>query len=380
MMIRNNVKKTRLWQWFVFVIPLILAAFFFSIKVINNNFTIAESNFFSILPLIFYVLAALSAGWLAIVLINSKNKICFLIWLTWFSLLLLLTNSAIHLNENVNHLSAIIFVEAESYKGSVHCVDEYSQFIFILMTLISFYGAVSAFFIPETDKQICLNFLLRPSWYLTSYFFLSFLLLMLRFFIPGIQNLFSFLLVQIIFSLGSLMYISISVRKCQKCQDNVNEFQVTVLFQQLAPPLIATTLLLCLIVIFIIKPFQIDEDYSLAYNELGIAYLNNKMYKEAENIYRNALKIKPDYYSAYFGLAFVYEGQNKLDHAINSLEKALKLIPDSIEALNKLGFLYAKKGMILEAIREFEKVLDIDPDEINAIKNIAFAKKLLKQK
>jgi len=379
-MIKNCLKKnTCLWQWFIFCIPKILIAYFLFCKINRLEDSITENYVISTLPFICYCLSLCLAGWLIIIFIKHQSKTGVFICMMWIGCLLVFMGKTFDLYPYPDNLSAYIYIEADNTKTAAGVLDKIH---FMIMVFISFYCTFSAFFDHHAgiDRKNCLHTLLRPSWYLSSFFLFSFLLLMLGFIHPVISNDISLHMIQLLFSLGIFFYTAIALFQCQRCQHNIIEIPVTTVLYQFARPLTATGLICCFIAVFMMKPFEIDIDYFRAYNDLGIAYLNHNKYEKAEHAFNKALKVKPDCYYAYFGLAFVYEGQNKLDQAITSLKKSISIFPGYLEARNKLGFVYTKKGMISQAIQAFEKVLEIDPDEINAIKNIAVAKKLLKQK
>ena len=143
-----------------------------------------------------------------------------------------------------------------------------------------------------------------------------------------------------------------------------------------------------------LQPKNID-----IYKSLGIVYLQQKKYKEAENIYslilglsntdaeshfylgtvyyelhnkeksekelKKALELKPDYDEAlnYLGYCYVEDNKN-LDQAEVMIKKALGIKPDSGAYVDSLGWLYFKRGKIKEALKELERAAKLleDPE------------------
>jgi len=99
------------------------------------------------------------------------------------------------------------------------------------------------------------------------------------------------------------------------------------------------------------------------YKTLGAVYLQQKKFKEAENIYRLILDLSPNDAEAYFYLGNIYEELKNRNAAISELKKSVELNPDYHEALNYLGYLYVEENQNLEAAEiMIKKALEIEPD------------------
>lgn len=112
-----------------------------------------------------------------------------------------------------------------------------------------------------------------------------------------------------------------------------------------------------------------DTDFD-AHLNLGIAYLNQKKYPEAEPelvtaAYLNRTAVRPHYY---IGLLYVMKGD--LDVAQKAFEKAIELNGGKgLPAIHKyLGRIYMKKDMEKEALRELETYLKLAPHAQDADK------------
>jgi len=99
------------------------------------------------------------------------------------------------------------------------------------------------------------------------------------------------------------------------------------------------------------------------YKTLGVVYLEQKKFKEAEDTYRLILNLSPDDAEAYFYLANIYDESKDKSAAIEELKKSLALKPDYHQALNYLGYLYAEENRNLDQAEiMIKKALQIEPD------------------
>jgi tetratricopeptide (TPR) repeat protein len=100
------------------------------------------------------------------------------------------------------------------------------------------------------------------------------------------------------------------------------------------------------------KAIGLAPYYFKAYSNLGVAYKNAGLFKEAENIFNQALKIKPKSAVVFNNLGNVYTSINKLDQAQFCYERALVLYPGYANALYNLSQVLYFKG-------ETKKALDL---------------------
>jgi Tfp pilus assembly protein PilF len=99
------------------------------------------------------------------------------------------------------------------------------------------------------------------------------------------------------------------------------------------------------------------------YKTLGAVYLQQKKFKDAENIYRLILDLSPNDAEAHFYLGSICEELKKRDAAINELKKSLELNPDYHEALNYLGYLYVEENQNLDVAEVMiKKALEMQSD------------------
>jgi len=99
------------------------------------------------------------------------------------------------------------------------------------------------------------------------------------------------------------------------------------------------------------------------YKGLGIIYLQQKKYNEAQSAYKFALDLDPDDSEAHFYLGSILDELKDRKKAILEFRKAIKLRPDYHEALNYLGYTYVEEGRNLrEAEKLIRRALESEPD------------------
>ncbi len=101
-------------------------------------------------------------------------------------------------------------------------------------------------------------------------------------------------------------------------------------------------------------------------HDLGVAYLERRMYDKAIEAFNNALKIDPNYLSAYINLGYAYQYKEDYIKAIQSFEKALILNPKSAKIYNTIGLLYDKMGNPDKAVIAYKKAVSLDPTYTNS--------------
>lgn len=74
---------------------------------------------------------------------------------------------------------------------------------------------------------------------------------------------------------------------------------------------------------------KIDPKNIQALNNLGVVYMDQKVYKWAAIRLNDALKIKHDYPKAHYNLACLYAQQNNREQSLHHLQKAIGLNPEA---------------------------------------------------
>ena len=111
-----------------------------------------------------------------------------------------------------------------------------------------------------------------------------------------------------------------------------------------------------------------DNNYK-AYHGLGLAYHRLGNDEQAIRLMRRSLSLKPDN-RAHIDLGVVYMGQQRFKDAEREFTESLKLKPDNAKAHNNLGSALASQGRASEAIPQFAEALRLDPGYAKARQNL----------
>jgi len=121
------------------------------------------------------------------------------------------------------------------------------------------------------------------------------------------------------------------------------------------------------------KAILIKPDYTEAYNDLGYVYAEEGRYDEAIRLYRKALTLEPRHVETYvnFGNAYVFMKQP--EKAISMFKKILEIDPAHVKAYINLGNVYCSAGRFDEGIGSFEKAISLEPYNAYAYTNLGNA-------
>ena len=121
-----------------------------------------------------------------------------------------------------------------------------------------------------------------------------------------------------------------------------------------------------------------------AYHDRGKAYLDDKRYTEAVEVFQKAINFDVDlenspdisplentHIHAHLGTAYI--GMQAYQNAIEALEKAIALDPDLVDAHYNLGIAYVEHGHTDKAIPHLERAIAIAPNLNRAHYNLARA-------
>ncbi len=99
------------------------------------------------------------------------------------------------------------------------------------------------------------------------------------------------------------------------------------------------------------------------YQGLGALYLEQKKFKEAQEIYKLILALNPKDSQAHFYLGNIYYLLKDFPAVEKELKSAIKLDPESAEALNFLGYFYLEQNKsINQAGALIAQALKLDPE------------------
>lgn len=151
--------------------------------------------------------------------------------------------------------------------------------------------------------------------------------------------------------------------------------------------------------------FANENEEWMRWNNIGIAYLDQQQYADAQHAFEQVVKLRPDYKDGYINLGLNYVEWEKYSEARAPLEKALSLYPDDARALyylalverrgrhteaeladlqkvvaqypesrdarRELGISYYQQDRVEEAMKQFKALQLIDPDDLAAHYNLA---------
>jgi len=107
------------------------------------------------------------------------------------------------------------------------------------------------------------------------------------------------------------------------------------------------------------------EHSSMAHHLLGTAYLEKKMFEQAEIEFKKALETYLHIPNGHFELALVYEEKNEPEKAIKEYKKEIELHPADYRAHFNLAKLYVRLGYMREGIQHFQEAINHKKDFAN---------------
>jgi tetratricopeptide (TPR) repeat protein len=111
-----------------------------------------------------------------------------------------------------------------------------------------------------------------------------------------------------------------------------------------------------------------------SYFNIGLANYYLKQYKEAEQAYRQAIKLDPyNAADAYYALGLNYRDWGQFDDEIQAYKNAIRLKPDYTAAYDRLGQRYVQLKKYAEAVDIFKQLAAQKPGDANAQNNLGEA-------
>jgi len=114
------------------------------------------------------------------------------------------------------------------------------------------------------------------------------------------------------------------------------------------------------------------EEY---FRKAGDIFLERDMDSEAEEAYKEVLKINPDTTNVYNSLGILYRKQGKFEESLKQYHLAIKVNPDDENILYNLGRALLDADRIDEARNTFDRALELNP-EFTEARNMLQAIKL----
>ena len=121
------------------------------------------------------------------------------------------------------------------------------------------------------------------------------------------------------------------------------------------------------------EALRMKPDYAEAHNNLGNALASIGQHAQAAEQYREALRLKPDYPIAHSNLGNALTADGKVGEAIGHYEEAVLALPASPHVHNNYGEALIIMGKTAEAIAQFREALRLKPDLTEAKDNLAKA-------
>src|SRR3984893_18714139 len=107
---------------------------------------------------------------------------------------------------------------------------------------------------------------------------------------------------------------------------------------------------------------QSGQNEAFRLNTLGVAYMNQQKFAEAQKYFEKALGADSKFAIARLNLGISLISQQKLERARVALAEATRLLPNDPYAWYNLGLVYKDTGENQKGIDAFEHVAQLSPD------------------
>jgi Flp pilus assembly protein TadD len=109
------------------------------------------------------------------------------------------------------------------------------------------------------------------------------------------------------------------------------------------------------------KSIAVDKYNFFVVNKLGVAYHNLRKYREAEQQYREALRLRPNFLDAMNNLGVIEYLREDFVAALVRYQRALKLQPNSATLYRNIGASFASLHRWEEAMQAYQQALNLNP-------------------
>ncbi len=109
------------------------------------------------------------------------------------------------------------------------------------------------------------------------------------------------------------------------------------------------------------RALAIDENFAPAYLELGYVNLYSEQYAEAEEAFRNCIRLLPDQPNPYDSMGELYSRMGKFEEAIGYFNQALEKNPLFTDSQLKIGTNLVFLGRYDEGREAVQKAVDMEP-------------------
>jgi tetratricopeptide (TPR) repeat protein len=114
------------------------------------------------------------------------------------------------------------------------------------------------------------------------------------------------------------------------------------------------------------RAIEAEPKSKVAWNDLGIVYMNDHRDELAINAFQKQIDINPYHGNAYDNLGRVYLRERKYENAEKWFRKQLEIQPLHQHALTNLGVAYLETHNYQDAVPQLEKAASLAPDDANA--------------
>ena len=112
---------------------------------------------------------------------------------------------------------------------------------------------------------------------------------------------------------------------------------------------------------------QLDPNWSLPHNSLGLLRIDSKRYQDAVSFYQRAIDLDPTWEIPYNNMGSAYFLSKDYDTAESYYNTAIEKNPNWARPHYWLGSIYQNKNLSAEAIEQYEIALKLDPNgDINS--------------
>jgi tetratricopeptide (TPR) repeat protein len=126
-----------------------------------------------------------------------------------------------------------------------------------------------------------------------------------------------------------------------------------------------------------IEQFQIVlekwPDFSPAYEGIGRAYLQKKVYTEAETHFLKALSFNHKLWRSHVYLGYIFDHRGDYQAAIREYKSAISVQPENGLIFNNLGISYSLAGKYKKAINAYKKAIKANYREPKVFNNLALS-------
>ena len=111
-----------------------------------------------------------------------------------------------------------------------------------------------------------------------------------------------------------------------------------------------------------------------SYFNIGLANYYLKQYREAENSYRQSIRLDPyNAADAWYALGLVYRDWGKGDEEIQAYKQAIRLKPDYISAHERVASAYVRVKKYPQAIETYKQLITLKPGDATVSNNMGEA-------